>query len=239
MKKLTFIFTMIISFQLQAQSLDKDEIFATIDSLNDWYVMGYLRYDDFNHLWHLKGDNAFELKKEYSQDNYVNYVIERINSIDSLGIFTNRYMEVFQKRLQRNDKFNEAMILTDHNFGNMINSFLVKRNYMDGIPAFWPEENIFEETNLRMSDLDYVNWHKDRILVNNDSATYKIFYGEIGLSQGSSYNSHGDYHLFVIKFLKENGAWKIDNMYIKEQSKEEALKFYDENVKRQGYFENK
>jgi len=239
MKTITFIIAALLTLNLYSQTennLEKNNIYSTIKSLDDWYKTGYVRFENYTKTWHIKGEKSSELKKKYSRENYNQYVIERIKNIDSLKIFTNEYYQTLLKRISRNDNFNEAMVLTDNMFGNMINSFLVRKSRMDGISAFWPEENIFEDTNMEMSDAEYIKWHKDRIILgNSNSATYKIFYGEIGFSQGTSEGGYGDYHLFKINFIKEDGQWKIDNILIEEQTKEEATKFYDENLERRGF----
>jgi len=242
MKTTTFILVSLLTLNLYSQTetdLEKERIYNIIKTIDNWYNMGYIRFENYTETWHIKGKNSNELKKNYSKENYTKYVIDRITKIDTLNLLTNTYYQTLLKRLDRNDEFNEAMILTNNKFGNMINSFLVQRSRMDGIPAFWPEANIFLESNKNMSDSDYVEWHKERINIDNtNSAVYKIFYGEIGFSQGTAEGGHGDYHLFKIVFLKEDGQWKIDNMFIEEQTKEDAIKFYDENVERRGYFKD-
>ena len=242
MKTITFILTSLMTLNLYSQTennLEKERIYNIIKTIDDWYKKGYVGYEDYTEAWYIDGENSSELKKIYSKENYTKYVVDRIKNIDTLNLFTDTYYQTLLKRLDRNDEFNEAMILTCHRFGNMIKSFLVQKAWMDGISAFWPEENIFEESNKNMSDSDYVEWHKERINIDNtNSAVYKIFYGEIGFSQGTAEGGHGDYHLFKIVFLKEDGQWKIDNMFIEEQTKEDAIKFYDENVERRGYFKD-
>ena len=240
MKTITFILATLLTLNLYSQTendLEKDKIYTIINLLDNWYKNGYVRYEDYTQTWHLKGENSSELKKKYSKENYNQYVIERIKNINSLNLVTDKYYQSLIKRLNRNDDFNEAMILTNNAFGNMVNSFLVRTSRMDGIPTFWPEENIFANTNSEMSDSDNIEWHKERINVeNNNSSVYKLFYGEIGSSQGTAEGGHGDYHLFKIMFVKEDGQWKIDDIVIEEQTKDEAIKFYDKNVERRGYF---
>lgn len=230
-----FIVVLLITTNVYPQTKmeqEKGQIYLTIEQLNQWYNIGYVIYFNVTKKWYLRGTNSSELKEKYTKDEYNNYVVDRIKHMDSLGILTSRYYDTLQNRLNRTEKFNEAMAFTNHQFGNMIRSFLVERQSMDGIPAFWPEANIFYEATSKMSDSAYIDWHKERININSENkAIYKVFYGEIGFSQYSE-----DYQLFKMFFVKEDGIWKIDNMVIEEQTKEEATKFYEENVDRRGYF---
>jgi len=234
MKTITFILAMTLSLNLYSQkgnNPEKDEIYSIVKTIDDWYTIGYIKYWNVTNKWYIKGAESGLLKKKYTVENYNNYVIERIKSIDTLGVLTDNYYQDLLMRLNRTGKFNEAMILTNHQYGDMVRSFLVERRYMDGIPAFWPEENIFADENENLSDSEYIEWHKERIIVDSiNKAVYKIFYEEVG-------DSHNDdYHLLKIYFMKESGQWKIDDIIIEEQTKEEATKFYNENVERRGYF---
>lgn len=216
---------------------EKDNIFILIKSLDSWYKQGYIIYWNVTEKWYLKGENNEALKEKYSPEEYNTYVTERIKAVDTLEMFTSTYLQKILPRLDRDDKYNEVMILTNHSFGNMVRAFLVHREHMDGIPAFWPEWNIFMEGNSGMSDSEYIEWHKERITIyNSDKATYKVFYGEIGDSQNSNAGGHGDFHILKIQFIKEMGQWKIEDIEIEEQTEEQATEFYEENVERRGYF---
>ena len=236
MKTTTFILASLLTLNLYSQTetdLEKDKIYSVLKIMDNWYTVGYVKYWNITNKWYIKGNKSDQIKKEYNIENYNDYVIERIKAVDTLGILTDNYYQTLLARLSKTGKFNEAMILTNHQYGDMVRSFLVERRYMDGIPSFWPEENIFAEENESLSDSDYIEWHKERITINTiDIATYKVFYEEVG-------DSHNDdYQLLKIVFLKEDGQWKIDNMFIEEQTKEDAIKFYDENVERRGYFKD-
>ncbi len=214
--------------------MSKNQIYEKIQALNEWYTKGYVSYWNVTQKWYLSGRESSKLKKQFSKEQYNHYVNQRLLQIDSLNFFTASYIKTIKSRLKRKGKYNEAMILTNHEFGNMVNSFLVKRMHMDGIPAFWPEANIFHDPD--MSDSAYIEWHKNRItLLDDNKAKYKVFYGEVGDSQNSNPDGHGDYHIVEIAFLNQSDGWKINNIEIKEQTREQAEKFYNENIKRRGF----
>lgn len=234
---ITFIITLNLIVTINAQNeqdQDKYKVYETIRMVDKWYKEGYVHYWNVREKWYLNGENSEDLTKKYTPKNYSQYASERILAMDSLGILTDDYNNILKERLNRSGNFNETMILTNHKYGDMVNSFLVERNFMDYLAVMWKEGPPFAEFNSELTDSAYIEWHLDRITIfENDKAEYKVLYTELGDVQ----DIYGDYEMFKIIVIKEKGAWKIDNMRIEFKSKEETIDFYNRNLELRGYFD--
>jgi|GEM_PF-2626630 len=223
-----------LAYAQTEKEMEKDDVYNVLVKVNSWYQEGYVRKRFFpNEEWYLTEKEIGSYDYEKNNNGYRLHLKKRIEELKTLDIFTDDLIIEIEERYKDIEIVNEGIMFTDHNYGDCITSFLVTRQNMDYLITESPDYNFLQEQNTSMSEDEFKNWHKERIvLINGKNAIYKVFYSEVGFQTEDRGNS-----ILEIELVKDI-SWKINSIKIIEPEREKIMEFYNQNIKRRGYFKN-
>lgn len=171
--------------------------------------------------------NSPHTEFEPTDNNVMELTKRKLTDLEAKGFCTDNYISRLGKRITSGEIMNPGMLLTGHEWGDNVSGLLAETLHFDHLPIFDTEgyNPVFTE-NEKLSSEEIDAWHKRRITFSDDTtAFYTLIYTEIGISI-----TERQYAFFIIRLKKVKNAWKIDDIVIKKDTRENILALYDKSM---------
>ncbi len=152
---------------------------------------------------------------------------KKANDPEFRRLCTDSYLSRIDERISKDRTVNFGIALTDHEWGDNLSGTMADPTYLDYLPRFDAEGyNPILAENEKLTPGQIDAWHKARIVFGDDTtAAYTLLYTEVGLAARER-----ELAFFVIKLAKTPNGWKIDDIAIKEDTKQNILSFYEKSM---------